>query len=283
MDYRPDTLVLSSGSDKGMAEIGALEKPYETGMLNELTTIIGCSVGAIIGYLLAIGYRPQDIMVFGLGLQMFNDTAQVSKLTTEYAVCDHAIIIDKLTQLTLAKLRRIPTLGEIFADFGIRLIIPTVNMNLDIPSIKYLDYLNSPDMTAIEAVKRSISIQPLFPVVDDGEGGSWIDGGVIDPFPINLLDDGHHVILGVHTEVRGGVVTNFVEHMNLVISILVDEVKRMQIRRISSKVKLITVKLKNGALSDDSQRRLDMYYEGYFEGERFVEARTDTGTKPKSD
>jgi hypothetical protein len=48
MDYRPDTLVLSSGSDKGMAEIGALEKPYETGMLNELTTIIGCSVGAIL-------------------------------------------------------------------------------------------------------------------------------------------------------------------------------------------------------------------------------------------
>jgi predicted acylesterase/phospholipase RssA len=283
MNYYPDTLVLSSGADKGMAEIGALHKPYTEGMLSKLTTIIGCSVGAIIGYLLAIGYSPQDIMIFGLGLHMFDNKTQITKLGIEFGVCEHSVILDKLTQLTLSKLRRLPTLLDIFQEQHIHLIIPAVNINLDTPRITYFDYLSHPNMSALEVIKRSISIQPLFPAVDDGEGGMWIDGGVIDPFPINLLDDGHHHILGVHTEVRGGMTSNFIEHMNLVITILVDEVKRMQIRRISSKVKLITVKLKNDTISDDPTQRLNMYYEGYFEGERFVARLHEPQTKPKND
>lgn len=280
MGYRPDTLVLSSGSDKGMAEIGALEQPHRVGFLSELKTIVGCSVGAIIGYLLAIGYEPRDIMILGLGMHLFNNSTQLSRLANEYGVCDHSIIIDKLTQLTLAKLRRLPTLLDIFNDQKINLIIPSVNIALEVPAVTYLDYLNNPNMIALEAVKRSISIQPLFPPVRDGEN-TWVDGAIIDPFPITLLDDGHHRILGVHTEVRGGATSNFVEHMSLITSVLIDEVKRLKIRRVSSKVKLLTIKLKNTALTDDPSTRLEMYYEGYFEGCRFVESLLDETVKPK--
>lgn len=280
MAYRPDVLVLSSGSDKGMAEIGALEKPYEEGVLSNLTTIIGCSVGAIIGYLLAIGCTPQEIMIFGLGLKLFKNNTQLAQLTAEFAVCDHAVVIDKLTHISLLKLRKLPTLLELFTERKIRLIAPAVNVNLKVPAIEYLDYLNNPDLLALEAVKRSISIQPLFPPVIDGDK-TWVDGAIIDPFPIGLLDDGHHEILGVHTEVIGGETGNFIEHMSLITSILVDQVKRMKISQVSSKVRLITVRLKNGALSDDPKHRLEMYFEGYFEGCRFLE--TEAGSKRKRD
>jgi NTE family protein len=280
MSYHPDTLVISSGSEKGMAEIGALEKPYEAGMLSALRNIIGCSVGAIIGYLLAIGCTPHEIMILGLTLKLFGQGVTVSQLPSTFAVCDHAVIMDNLTQLSLLKLRRLPTFEEIYAERGIRLIIPAVDTNAPRPVATYFDHLNSPDMVALEAVKRSMSIQPLFPPVPDGTK-SWVDGGIIDPFPVTLLDDGQHIILGIHTEVVGGPVGSFLEHMTLITSILVDEIKRLKIQQASAKVKIITVTLENGPPSDDPAVRLKMYYQGYFAGLQFVHDLQGTAVSSK--
>lgn len=269
MSYRPDTLVISSGAEKGMAEIGALVKPYESGMLSELRNIIGCSVGAVIGYLLAIGCTPEEIMIIGLTLKLFGSGITISRLQSDYAVCDHSVIMDNLTQLSLLKLRKLPTFAELFTERDIRLIIPAVDTNSLHPVATYFDYLNSPDLVVLEAVKRSISIQPLFPPVLDGNS-SWVDGGIIDPFPVTLLDDGKHHILGIHTEIVGGTTDNFVGHMTLITSILVDEVKRLKLARASSLVKVITITLENGQLSDDYLVRLEMYFRGYFAGLQFV-------------
>ena len=269
MSYRPDVLVISSGAEKGMAEIGALEKPYEAGMLSELRTIIGCSVGAIIGYLLAIGCTPRELMVLGLTLKLFGQGINVSRIHQTFAVCDHAVIMDSLTQFSLLKLRRLPTLKELYEEKGIRLIIPAVDTNASKPVATYFDYLSHPDLVVLEAIKRSISIQPLFPPVVDGPH-SWVDGGIIDPFPIRLLDDGNHVILGVHTEVGGGPVDNFLSHVGLITSIVVEQLKAHQLQHCSSKVKVITVPLKNSVASDNREIRLKMYYQGYFAGLQFV-------------
>jgi predicted acylesterase/phospholipase RssA len=270
MSYRPDTLVISSGAEKGMAEIGALEKPYEVGMLRDLRNIIGCSVGAIIGYLLAIGCTPHEIMIVGLTVKLFGQGIALSKLQHNFAVCDHAVILENLVQLSLLKLRKLPTFSELYVERGIRLIIPAVDTNAVHPVATYFDYLSYPDLVVVEAIKRSISIQPLFPPVVDGPH-SWVDGGIVDPFPVTLLDDGDHCILGIHTEVTGGSVDNFVEHMMLITSILVDEIKRLKLARASPKVKVITVKLDNDSPSDDPALRLKMYYQGYFTGLQFVQ------------
>ena len=282
MNYRPDTLVISSGAEKGMAEIGALVKPYECGMMSEVRNIIGCSVGAIIGYLLAIGCTPYEVMILGLTLKLFGRGIAVSRIPQDYAICDHSVIMDNLTQLSLLKLRKLPTFAELHAERGIRLIIPAVDTNAQRPIATYFDYLNSPDLVVLEAVKRSISIQPLFPPVIDGVH-SWVDGGIIDPFPVTLLDDGHHHIFGIHTEVVGGVVESFVGHMMLITSILVDEVKRLKLQQASSRVKIITVTLDNDSPSDDPAQRLKMYYQGYFAGLQFVHNTTDATSSKKLD
>lgn len=280
MSSQPEVLVLSSGAEKGMAEIGALVFPHKQGYLSKVNTIIGCSVGAIIGYLLAIGYSPMDIMVLGLGMNIYDE--KVSKLSLkEYAFYEHGIVMDKLRELTLLKLRYLPTFRELWTNHKIRLIIPTVLTSVKRPTVEYMDYHNNPDMTCLEAIKRSISIQPLFPPVIDGEK-VYVDGAIIDPFPINLLDDGKTEILGVHTEVVGGHTSNFFEHMSLITSILVDEIKSLKIRNSSPKVSIITVKLTNSTITDSSNNRLSNFFEGYFEGVRFLESR-DQKQKTKLD
>ena len=59
-----DTLVLSGGSSKGILILGALQYAYDNFLLNNIDIYVGTSCGAIIGYLLAIGYTPLEIIVY---------------------------------------------------------------------------------------------------------------------------------------------------------------------------------------------------------------------------
>ena len=61
-DY--DTLVLSGGSSKGILTLGALQYCYDNFLLNKIETYVGTSSGAIISFLLIIGYSPIEIMVY---------------------------------------------------------------------------------------------------------------------------------------------------------------------------------------------------------------------------
>ena len=59
-----DTIVLSGGSIKGIVTLGALQYAKENYLLENIKTYIGTSSGAIISYLLAIGYNPIEMIVY---------------------------------------------------------------------------------------------------------------------------------------------------------------------------------------------------------------------------
>src|SRR3990170_8230654 len=59
-----NTLVLSGGSIKGCCLLGALQYFYDKGQLSNITKYVGTSIGAIICYLLAIGYTPLELIVY---------------------------------------------------------------------------------------------------------------------------------------------------------------------------------------------------------------------------
>ena len=58
------TLVLSGGGVKGILMLGAIQYMIDNRLLEKTTTYIGTSVGAMIGYLLAIGYTPIEIVAY---------------------------------------------------------------------------------------------------------------------------------------------------------------------------------------------------------------------------
>ena len=53
-----NSLVLSGGAVRGLAIIGALQYAYDNFLLKNVKFFFGTSVGAIICYLLVIGYTP---------------------------------------------------------------------------------------------------------------------------------------------------------------------------------------------------------------------------------
>ena len=57
-----DTIVLSGGSVKSLMQIGSLQYCYDNYLLKNLKTFIGTSAGAIILFLLIIGYTPIELM-----------------------------------------------------------------------------------------------------------------------------------------------------------------------------------------------------------------------------
>ena len=58
---RKNILILSGGGIKGLATLGALKYLFDNEILVKPEIICGTSVGAGIGFLLILGYTPQDI------------------------------------------------------------------------------------------------------------------------------------------------------------------------------------------------------------------------------
>ena len=57
-----DTLILSSGALYGICYVGCLQYIEECNMLSQITTVIGCSAGAIVGSLLYFDFSSQEIL-----------------------------------------------------------------------------------------------------------------------------------------------------------------------------------------------------------------------------
>ena len=57
-----DTLILSSGALYGISYIGCLQYMEELNILSQIKTIIGCSVGSIVGSLFYFGFTSQEIL-----------------------------------------------------------------------------------------------------------------------------------------------------------------------------------------------------------------------------
>ena len=53
-----DTIVLAGGSTKGLLTLGALQYAYDNNIIKNINTFIGTSAGAILCFLLIIGYTP---------------------------------------------------------------------------------------------------------------------------------------------------------------------------------------------------------------------------------
>lgn len=273
-----DTLVISGGGVNGLTMLGFLQYATDNYLINNINTYVGTSVGSILGYLLAIGYTPIEIMVYICTNHLFERLKyfNIVAMYNGQGATTFSHINEQLEKLTIEKLGRLLTLGELYSMTKKRLICVTHNMTTD--KTEYLDYLTYPNMPCLIALRLSSNLPLIF---DHFKylGNYYIDGGSSDNFPINKGEEVGDKILGVFVNNNSGIFepekdNNILEYIYRIMMIPADKLVNQQINNISEKCsifKLNTSEFKPFDFNIDSQTKLEMFSMGYQEMKKLWE------------
>jgi len=163
------TLVLSSGGARGLAHIGVIDEIVERGYT--ITSIAGSSMGAFVGGLYATGNidKFREWVVNLDKLKVFN--------LVDFTLSSQGFVRGERVFEKMRKLK----------------MIPEINIE-DLP-IKYIavaaDIINNKEVifdkgNLYKAIRASISIPNVFTPIEY-DGGILVDGGVLNPMPINRV------------------------------------------------------------------------------------------------
>jgi len=272
-----DTLVLSGGGIKGFCLLGGVQSAMDLGLLKNINTYVGTSVGAIIGYLLAIGYTPIEIIV-GLytnrwleKMQHFNLVAMINgNGATSFTNLNEA-----LEKLTLAKIGRLLTLGKLKEMFGKTLICTTYNMT--VCTVEYLGPDNHPDLPCLTALRMTANIPLVFDRFKYMDN-YYVDGGLADNFPIIKGVEIGQKVLGIYLEIKenslrddpeDGMMTYFLR----LLYIPMIQGSKSRIEQVKDKCVAIPIsgEMRNIIEFDiKSKTRLDMFSDGYESVKNFL-------------
>ncbi len=174
-------IVLSGGGARGFSHLGVLQALNEAGIYPDI--ISGVSAGAIVGVFYADGYKPTDI------LKILNGNKRLDYLS-------FSIPKDGLMEMTgLIKILNRYLHARIFEDLKIPLIVPATDLNNG-----KINYFSSGEL--INIIVASSSIPVLFkPVIIDKI--EYLDGGIMDNFPVQPLYQKCETLIGSHANPVG--------------------------------------------------------------------------------
>lgn len=179
-----NTLVISGGSVKSITALGAIQYCMDNNLINDIDTYIGTSAGALISYLLAIGYSPTELLVYLCVHDIFHvdDTLiDIRSMIAGEGAMDFSIIQEHLEKLSINKIGKIITFKELKDMYDKTVVCVTYNYNKN--ETEYMSYKTTPDMPVITAVRMSSSIPFIFNSFKYEEY-SYIDGSISNNFPI---------------------------------------------------------------------------------------------------
>jgi len=168
-------LVLGSGGARGMAHIGVIEMLEEEGY--EICEVIGCSMGAVVGGIYCAGFL-KEYKQWLTGLSKSNVFSLFDFTFTTQGFVKGDRIFQKIQEFT----------GEQQIE---QLKIPFTAVSTDILNKKEV-YFTSGNL--FKALRASIAIPGVFtPVIN--EDSILVDGGVLNPLPLNLVDKKEDAII----------------------------------------------------------------------------------------
>lgn len=199
MQYNFSNLVFEGGGVKGIAYVGAMEELEARGILPQIKRIGGASAGAIVATLLGVGYSCKELrtILWNLDFNKFMDDCwgvlrDFKRLKTEFGWYKGDFfrnwigdLIKKKTgnaNITFAQLETLKASKKNIRS----LYFMTTNLSTGFSEVMSAE--KYPGVCIADAARFSMSIPFFFAAKRGLRGDVYVDGGVLDNYPVKLFD-----------------------------------------------------------------------------------------------
>ena len=198
MAYHFRNLVFEGGGVKGIAYVGAMQVLHRRGILRGIIRVGGTSAGAINAVLAGLNYSQAETkkILMKLNFKNFLDDSwgfirDTKRLVDEYGWYKGDYFRKWIGQLIK---RKTGSSESTFADVhamkkrkGFRDMY-FVGTNLSTRFSEVFSFEHTPRMCIADAVRISMSIPLFFAAKRSPRGDVYVDGGVINNYPVKLFD-----------------------------------------------------------------------------------------------
>lgn len=185
-------LILSGGGVKGIMYLSCIKLLQKYKLLDNLETIVGTSVGAIIGTLYNIGYSGKILEKIFTEFNLGNKFGiNEDNILNYYDNCglfnSNECLITYFKKFFIHKNIDIDiTFKQLYEITNIKLVITGSNINNN--RLEYFNYIDTPDMEVIKANEISSCI-PFYFTPIYYKSNLYLDGGIFNNFPISYIDE----------------------------------------------------------------------------------------------
>ena len=263
-------IVLSGGGLKGLAIIGFIRALKEYHIKPQ--AISGASIGAIIGTMMSIGYTYEELYEF---IEYFNydDVCdfEISNLIDEGGIETGNKITRLLQAMIKNKLHKYCiTFEEHYMHTNVWLVINASCLNTQ--SCEYFSYKTHPKMYIHDALRMTMSLPLWFKPVHH-EGSLYVDGGLLDNFPMKPFIDANipaHEIIGVklqHHNMDGShraIEHNTLSYISSLWNCIYNEINKQQMKKYKENIFYIVDESISAFTPDLSlEAKINLYTRGY--------------------
>ena len=196
-------LIFSGGGTRGIAYFGVLKALSESSILDNIEIFAATSVGGMILSLYLAGYTVKELEDF-YELFDFNNLTTISDynldnihdLIKKYGIDDGSNITKVIGKLLEAKkINKDITLLELYKMNKKKFVV--TGCCLETHSVEYISYETYPNMKLTDAVRITTAV-PLYFQPLKYNNKTFVDGGCMDNYPINLFTDRLEEVIGVY-------------------------------------------------------------------------------------
>ena len=249
-------LVLSGGALKAVSLLGAIKYLEELDYIKHFKQFIGTSAGAIICFLIIIGYTSNEIieiLINEIDILTNLNFDNIPNFLEDYGIddCSKNKTILKKYLYKKIQLNEI-TFIEFTKKFGVNLVI--TGSNLTTRQIDYFNIDNTPNMDIIEALLITSCLPIIYKPITYNDN-LYIDGGIYNNFPLDYFKNKTNDTLGICVSTYySNKNENFLNYFNNIIFSMMEKLTYDNINK--SKLNICSIYF-NEPCSDDINFSLD--------------------------
>lgn len=264
---KPRVLCLSSGGSKGLVHLGVLSRFNMNGLLDEIHTYSGTSIGALVCVLLNVGYEPAEVAEMFMEFKLDHQVG-MANLIEDFGFFSMTQLKERIEDMIVKKWGFVPTFEQLYQ--ATRKVLFITTYNIDRMEVYHFNYMTEPTCSVSEAVCISMSI-PIFFKAYHYKSYRFVDGAVGNSFPVELFDNDNVPILGVVVYSDKQPSQSFTNYVSRLSEGNNKEYIKLKIKSCKENSTIIEVECEDpDFFIVDIEKRADIYSKGWLAADRHM-------------